>query len=347
MKHPPRPRSTRRRAREGEPEARRPAGATPESHSGAGAPSSSKRQRPRRPSRAQDEAPSKELSRLQPRSEAASAESGGTLTRPADILRRPIGAADASQVMGPAQDSPAASIEERRSERRSALLRLRLGRLVALVTTVGLVVAAIWAVWCSPLLEVQEAQVRVTGIDEEVLPRSQVLQALGQAVGTPLPRVDLASAEAAVEKLTPVKDATLTRRWPAGIDVVLTARVAVANEREGESWRHIDQDGVVLKVDGAPSAGQPVLVLPADKGRAASTAALLEVSAALDPALRGRVTEFATDGRTVTLTLDGAQVVRWGSPGDTALKAKVLAVLVKERPSKVYDVSSPAHPVTA
>ena len=56
----------------------------------------------------------------------------------------------------------------------------------------------------------------------------------------------------------------------------------------------------------------------------------------------------AEDGSTgqVTLVLSDGARVRWGDASESALKARVLKVLLSQRAS-VYDVSSPHAPTTS
>ena len=55
----------------------------------------------------------------------------------------------------------------------------------------------------------------------------------------------------------------------------------------------------------------------------------------------------ARDGHTLTLTLSQNRTVVWGTSEDSALKARVLAVLMTQRPATTYDVSSPKRSVTS
>lgn len=45
-------------------------------------------------------------------------------------------------------------------------------------------------------------------------------------------------------------------------------------------------------------------------------------------------------------TLDG-RIIKWGDESDSQLKAQVLKLLLDQRPAQVYDVSTPARPVTS
>ena len=65
--------------------------------------------------------------------------------------------------------------------------------------------------------------------------------------GTPLARVDLASAEALVRSLAVVKDVDVSRQWPDTILIEIQERVAIAVVEIGERLRGMDADGVVFR----------------------------------------------------------------------------------------------------
>jgi cell division protein FtsQ len=71
--------------------------------------------------------------------------------------------------------------------------------------------------------------------------------------------------------------------------------------------------------------------------------------ASLEPALRRNVsgvTVSEADQVSFRLTVkDGTKTVVWGGPGDGAMKAKLVSILVSQ-PGSSIDVSVPSSPVT-
>lgn len=261
-------------------------------------------------------------------------------------LERPLEAQDAASLLGSHEDSVSTGLGERLAERRRARLRLRGTHLAVLLGSLATVAALVWGIFFSPAFALTSARVTVTGADGDV--RTEVLHAVGPFLGTPVPRLDTAAVESAVEGVTMVRDARVSRTWPDGLAVTVQERVAALVEKDGSGVALVDDEGVVLSHEGEAPAGLPVVVLPADGAeRARAAAAAASTWAALSADLRGSVTQVSADGNLVTLTLSGGRTVRWGTDEDGELKAEVLAVLLAQRAATVYDVSDPTRPVTS
>lgn len=267
--------------------------------------------------------------------------------RPGDVLRRPVGSGAAARVLGPSTDAPTASLEERRHEKRDAQRRLKIRRLLGVVLALLIAGTLVGCIYFSPLFALDKTQVHVTGATEEQVPRAQIMETLGDAVGTPVLRIDTDAVELSLEKITMVKEATVTRRWPAGLDIALVPRVPVVNEAVDGQWRYLDDEGVTLSLRDTPLEGAPRCVLPSDASRATAVKDLLGVWKVLTPEVRSRVQELSWQAHTIRFTLTGGQQVVWGESVDAELKTRVLSTLLAQREAKIYDVSAPARPVTS
>lgn len=261
-------------------------------------------------------------------------------------LEHPLEAGDAATVLGSHEEAVSTGLGERLEERRRARMRLRGTHVLVLVSALATVAVVAWGIFFSPFLALAADKVSVTGADDDLT--GQVTQAVRPFVGTPLPRIDTAAVVEAVDEIPLVRSAEVSRVWPDGLSVVVRARVAALAEKDGDGFALVDDQGVAVSHRGDAPDGMPVVTLPAegeDRVRAAGAAAT--TWAALPEDLRPEVEQVRADGHMVTLALSGGRTVRWGTDEDGDLKAKVLALLLDQRPASVYDVSDPTRPVTS
>ena len=143
-----------------------------------------------------------------------------------------------------------------------------------------------------------------------------------------------------------VKDAVVSRRWPSGLMIEVTARQGAMYEAVGSSYALVDSEGVAFATVDARPAGLPLVSLP-EEDRQQAAADVLEAWDALDGSVRQEVESLASDGAQVTIALRGSRTVKWGTRGQAVPKAQVLATLLAQRSASTYDVSVPARPVTS
>ena len=190
---------------------------------------------------------------------------------------------------------PVPAIDPRIRARRIAVRRDRGRRRLHRFTMAGIVAAvaaALVAAALSPLVDVDE--VRVSGADRSG--RAVVVAATGIERGEPLVTLDAAAAEASVERLPWIEDATVRRSWPGAVvvDVVERRAVAAVLAPSGSEGALVDADGRVLAavpveaagavlVAGLAAPGPPGTRLADDAGPA------LAVATALPPDLQSRV----------------------------------------------------------
>lgn len=242
----------------------------------------------------------------------------------------------------PSPGDVAGELERRRRRRR---LRRRLRRWLpwtALVLVVVLLAAAVWVVFYSSLVTART--VAVGGPSD--LSKARIRQVADVPVGTPLARVDLDAIRRRVDAIPAVASTEVSRAWPHTVRITVTERVPVAAVERGNGLVAVDATGhtffryaqrpsslPLVKTEGTPSraalaeAGKVAGALP--RGLAAK-ANYVEVQTVDD------ITVVLHDGRTVT----------WGSADDSALKAKVAAVLLARKGVLAVDVSVPERPTT-
>lgn len=220
-----------------------------------------------------------------------------------------------------------------RSARRGRVLQRVSSGLALLLPLVALG----WVLLASSWLGVDRVEVLGTSR----LQPAQVVDAVAVEQGTPLARVDTGAVEDRVSELAPVAAVTVRRTWPGTLTVEVTERTPAAGVVADGRISLVDAAGVVFATQPPPlPTGLVRLQVNHPGPDDPSTAAALEVHAALPAELRERVriVRAASPAAVVLLLNDGRQVV-WGRPGQTSTKsAAALALLSK--PGSVYDVSA-------
>jgi len=222
-----------------------------------------------------------------------------------------------------------------RSRRRRLVIWGSIGAVVALV--LGSVIAAY-----SPLFAVET----ITVAGAKSLEAAKVQQALAGQIGKPLALVDASAVKSALTEFPVIETYALEARPPHDLLVRIVERTPIGVIKSAAGYSLVDAAGVVLSTTPEQPEGQPVLSVTGGADSQAFRSAGL-VMRSLSADLRVTVVELkATSGDDVTLTLKDGKAVVWGSEKESALKAAVLASLVKASPdSRTFDVSSPRVPV--
>jgi len=218
-------------------------------------------------------------------------------------------------------------------------------RRLAVATAVLLVLAGAlgWVVFYSSALGLEHIEVR----GARSLSAATIEEVLAIPEGTPLARVDLSAAEAALENITQIESANLSRDWPRTLVVQLTERSAVAAVDVGGTIWLLDRFGVLFAQVSAVPEGVLSLraATPGPDDRA--TSAAIEVIQALTPAISAILVQvLAASPTEIELELTDGRTVIWGGPDNSVRKSQILAGLVAGGViGTVYDVSSPTSAV--
>lgn len=216
-------------------------------------------------------------------------------------------------------------------------------RVVAGLLVLGLVGGTVWLVLFSSVLAVSGVQVTGTS----VLSQAAVRRAAAVPIGGPLATADLGAVERRVRRLAAVKSVDVSRSWPDHVRVSVTERrvvAVVAPQQAGGGFRGTDDQGVLFRGYRTRPAGLPLLRTGARTGPAALAEAA-RVAGSLPLPLAAKVASVSVDTvDTITLDLRSGRTVRWGSADQSAAKAQVLTVLLRQHASS-YDVSVPGQPV--
>lgn len=277
----------------------------------------------------------------------ASSTKSPLVSRAMRSLRRPTGQHVAADLLGshPAdsRDSSVHRIDELIRARRRGYLHT-----AGVLTSVSTVVAVlVWLVFFSAIFAVDSQRISVTGGNESYT-NEQAAQVLAAHTGTPLTRLSMSALSEELSNVPQVKEAHVSRVWPAGLSAILIMRNPALVEKTGDGHQILDSEGVVLGPAQGPTPGLPLVTLPTDEAhRKAALEDLTIVWEAVPHGLRTNIAQWRFDAHLVFFTFTDGREVRWGTSADSELKGKVLGLLVEQRFAKVYDVSSPASPVTS
>lgn len=203
-----------------------------------------------------------------------------------------------------------------------------------------------WALLGSSFFVVRSVEVTGAG----PVPRSAVLAAAGIALGTPLIRVDTATAARRVERITLVQSARVACSWPDAVVISVVPRTAALAVRAGSGYDRVDRFGVVLGWASQRPPGLPLLDLASSqvgplRGDPAVRAAGTIVHELPSWLLKRVIAVRAPGPAAIILFLRGGVTVAWGGAARTGAKAGELAVLLRTG-NHFYDVSDPATAVT-
>ncbi|MET9376410.1 cell division protein FtsQ/DivIB [Streptomyces sp. NPDC003035] len=225
--------------------------------------------------------------------------------------------------------------------------------LLIALAVLALVAGGVWALYGSSWLRVE----RVSTSGTQVLTPREVEAAAAVPIGSPLVSVDTDAIEARLlRKLPRIDTVEVVRSWPHGISLKVAERKPVLLVEKGGKFTEVDSGGTrFATVDKAPR-GVPKLVLDAASSpslrRFDADRLLLEAVGVTSelPEKIARDTRVVkvTSYDSITLELGDGRTVLWGSGEDGAVKARVLAALMKATPKAGhFDVSAPTAPAAS
>lgn len=221
--------------------------------------------------------------------------------------------------------------------------------LAGLLATVLVIGFAVYAVYFSSWLEVEETEV----VGESQLSEREILRAADVPMGEQLARVNTTSIERRVQALATVETVGVSRQWPHGIRIEVVERTPIAViARASGGYTQIDAEGVTFGGVSEPPQDLPQIRTGPGADKAALTEAAGVVSALSSEvsALVGHVEVASVDE--VLLHLRDGRTVHWGSADSSSEKAQVLLAFFEAEeageidPARVYDVSVPGRPTT-
>ncbi|MDR1635062.1 MAG: FtsQ-type POTRA domain-containing protein [Bifidobacteriaceae bacterium] len=255
--------------------------------------------------------------------------------------RGPAGAALAK----PSQPTPPQRHQDAFRARRRAARWAAVARAMKWLVPAAALIGAAAVLWFSPVFAVRQGDISVTGLSGWI-DRAEVSNVLAQDVGVPLIRLDPNQIEQRLMALSPVKQATVKRAWPTGLDVTLEPRQPAAAVPDEGAYLLLDAEAnPVAQVDEVPE-GLPVIAVPLTEGNRRTVESVLRVAASLPAWLSAQVASIGAETEdTVTLTLTGGIKVLWGDSSGGAVKAAAVDILMKQPDVASIDVTAPESPV--
>jgi cell division protein FtsQ len=177
---------------------------------------------------------------------------------------------------------------------------------------------------------------------------TEVLSAAAVRQGSSLVRLDPGAVARRVERLAPVANASVARRWPHGLVIRVTERRPVGVVVTSSGAELLDAAGVAFAAVASAPHGLVTVDVSAPVPGAGEPAArtAMQVLAELPVPVRRQVTSVVAHSvNLVSVRLRDGRLVIWGSAAESATKAAVLRTLMR-RPARVYDVSTPSVAVT-
>ena len=211
---------------------------------------------------------------------------------------------------------------------------------------VVIIVLAYFLGWSSifSVKKVEIAGAPTTAVQTEIEKKSQI------EVGQQLARVNPQSVSRKIEKLSWIKEASISRDWLSGVVAIeITPREPLAFFNSDQvPGQTIDEEGQLFSL---PGYKNPDLALISAKNPDSALKAN-ELFTALPENFRRSITSMmATSSNTFTLnsTLEGRDIrIRWGDSQEMALKISVINSLLKlpeNKQIKLIDVVAPHAPI--
>ena len=215
-----------------------------------------------------------------------------------------------------------------------------------LILGVLIIVLAYFLGWSSifSVKKVEIAGAPTTAVQAEIEKKSQI------EVGQQLARVNPQSVSRKIEKLSWIKEASISRDWLSGVVAIeITPREPLAFFNSDQvPGQTIDEEGQLFSL---PGYKNPDLALISAKSPNSALKAN-ELFTALPENFRRSITSMmATSSNTFTLnsTLEGRDIrIRWGDSQEMALKISVINSLLKlpeNKQIKLIDVVAPHAPI--
>ena len=235
--------------------------------------------------------------------------------------------------------------EKQRIERRH---RMTTGgrRLLFVLIALG----AAWLALLSPVFSLDPQKVELYGVGVVVDP-ALVTATIAPYEGRSLAVINVAHLRHQILDLPGVRDAVVERVWPAGLRVEITTRIPVAAIPDpAGGYTLLDDQAVQVAHLAEVPPDVPVVNIPIGAGSERILAAVIAVVNELPGDVRARVSNVAAQTEdSVTFQLRDGPRVEWGSAEQSALKARVLTVMLQSpnvATVGVIDVSAPTLPIT-
>jgi cell division protein FtsQ len=224
------------------------------------------------------------------------------------------------------------------SQIKKIFLRSLLGAVLALIL---LVLATMF----TPIMAINK--ISITGTEK--VPEKQLQAALKKYIGTPLPMINGNNVADDLAKFKLIESISLVSKPPYELQVRIVERTPISVVvKDGVGFLY-DPSGVRVGV----ATGReklPTIIITGDPKSSKNYKQAIDVLLSLPSSLLDRVAYIQARTRdNVTMQLRGnaVQTIIWGDSTQSALKSRVLKVLLFKTPARIpatFDVSSPLTP---
>jgi len=190
---------------------------------------------------------------------------------------------------------------------------------------------------------------KITVSGNQLVPEKQIQSALKKYIGSPLPMITSETVAQELSKFKLIESISLVSLPPHQVQVRIVERTPIAVVVQGGVSYLYDPSGV--RVGNATGYEKlPTIIIKGDPKDSKNFKQAIDVLLSLPSSLLNRVAYIQARSRdNVTLQLRGnaVQTIIWGDSTQSALKSRVLRVLLYKTPSRIratFDVSAPLTP---
>lgn len=224
------------------------------------------------------------------------------------------------------------------NEIRALKRRKRAKKLLLLLPVFLILTGALYIVYFSEVFAVKTISVQGSKIVNE----QTIIDAAMIPLGTPLAKIDSETIQKNLGRFPSVGSVEIRRVWPSEIVLAITERVPVATMAEGDTWKFVDEYGVMY----GESSKVPDGLIPITANSITARAAIAGVIQSIPDSIKRQVLTISAETKdSVELRLTSNRTVFWGSYTQTGRKIKVLEVLLTKN-ARLYDVGAPNFPTT-
>jgi cell division protein FtsQ len=197
----------------------------------------------------------------------------------------------------------------------------------------------------TPILAINK--ITVTGTQK--VPEKQIQSVLKKYIGTPLPLINSQSVANDLAKFKLIESISIISQPPHELQVRVVERTPISVVVTGGVGFLYDPSGIRLGV-ATGSEKLPTIIITGDPKTSKNYTQAIDVLLSLPSSLLEKVAYIQAKTRdNVTMSLRGnaRQTIIWGDSTQSALKSRVLKVLLFKTPARVpatFDVSSPLTP---
>jgi cell division protein FtsQ len=190
-------------------------------------------------------------------------------------------------------------------------------------------------------------KITVTGTQK--VPEKQIQSVLKKYIGTPLPLINSQSVANDLAKFKLIESISIISQPPHELQVRIVERTPISVVVKGGVGFLYDPSGIRLGV-ATGSEKLPTIIITGDPKTSKNYTQAIDVLLSLPSSLLEKVAYIQAKTRdNVTMSLRGnaRQTIIWGDSTQSALKSRVLKVLLFKTPARVpatFDVSSPLTP---